>query len=100
MSFANPAGLWLLGLALPVLALHVLRPRRQRVEVSSTLLWDQGAAPVSAATPGRRPRPSLLLFLQLLAVALLAVAAARPVRLVDAPLAEHTVFIIDTSGSM
>jgi Mg-chelatase subunit ChlD len=100
MSFANPAGLWLLGLALPVLALHVLRPRRQRVEVSSTLLWDQVAAPVSAATPWQRLRPSLLLFLQLLAVALLAVAAARPVRLVDAPLAEHTVFIIDTSGSM
>ncbi len=100
MTFASPAGLWLLALVVPVLALHVLRPRRQRVEVSSTLLWDQVAAPVSAATPWQRLRPSLLLFLQLLAVALLAVAAARPVRLVDAPLAEHTVFIIDTSGSM
>lgn len=100
MTFASPAGLWLLALAIPVLALHVLRPRRQRVEVSSTLLWDQVSTPVSAASPWQRLRPSLLLFLQLLAVALLAIAAARPVRLVDAPLAEHTVFILDTSGSM
>ncbi|MEQ1787624.1 MAG: VWA domain-containing protein, partial [Acidimicrobiales bacterium] len=100
MSFASPAGLWLLALALPVLALHVLKPRRQRVEVSSTLLWDQVATPVSAASPWQRLRPSVLLLLQLLAVLLLALAVARPVRLVDAPLAEHTVFIVDTSGSM
>jgi Ca-activated chloride channel family protein len=31
---------------------------------------------------------------------LLALAAARPVRPTDAPLARHTVFILDTSGSM
>jgi Mg-chelatase subunit ChlD len=100
VTFAAPAGLWLLALAIPVLLLHVLRPRRQKVEVSSTLLWDQVATPVSAAAPWQRLRPSLLLLLQLLAVALLALAAARPVRLVDAPLAEHTVFIVDASGSM
>ncbi|MDP1806599.1 MAG: BatA and WFA domain-containing protein, partial [Acidimicrobiales bacterium] len=100
MTFANSAGLWLLIAALPILALHVLRPRRRRVEVSSTMLWDQVAAPVTAASPWQRLRPSLLLLLQLFAVALLALAAARPVRLLDAPLAEHTVFIVDTSGSM
>lgn len=100
LTFATPAALWLLALALPVLALHVLRPRRQRVEVSSTLLWDQVATPVSAASPWQRLRPSVLLVLQLLAVLLLALAAARPVRLVNAPLAAHTVFIVDVSGSM
>lgn len=100
MRFANPAGLLLLALAIPVVLLHVLKPRRQPVEVSSTYLWRSVAQPVSAATPWQRLRPSILLFLQLLAVLLLAVAVARPVRVTAAPLSEHTVFIIDASGSM
>jgi hypothetical protein len=100
VTFAHPAALWLGLLALPVLLLHVLRPRRQQVTVSSTYLWRSLATPVSAASPWQRLRPSALLVLQLLAVLLLALAAARPVRVTDAPLAEHTVFIIDASGSM
>lgn len=100
MRFANPAALALAALAIPILVLHVLRPRRPPVQVSSTWLWQDVARPVSAATPWQRLRPSLLLLLQLLAVMLLAVAVARPVRVTAAPLAAHTVFIVDTSGSM
>src|SRR5690606_27729244 len=80
--------------------LHVLRPRRDAVEVSSVYLWRGVEATVSAARPWQRLRPSLLLLLQLLVVAGLAVAAARPVRLTDTPVADHTVFIVDASGSM
>ena len=100
MSFAHPAALWLGLLTVPVVLLHILRPRRQEVTVSSTYLWRSLATPVSAASPWQRLRPSVLLVLQLLAVVLLAIAAARPVRVTDAPLAEHTVFIVDASGSM
>ncbi len=100
MRFANPAGLWLLALAVPVLLLHVLRPRRQPREVASTFLWSSVATPVSAASPWQKLKPSLLLLVQLLVVALLAVAVAEPVRLTPAPLAPHTVFILDASGSM
>ncbi|MBN2623515.1 MAG: VWA domain-containing protein, partial [Acidimicrobiales bacterium] len=100
MTLANPAGLWLALLALPVLALHILRPRRDEVEVSSVYLWRGVEATVSAARPWQRLRPSLLLALQLLVVAGLALAVARPVRLTDAPVADHTVYIIDASGSM
>lgn len=100
MRFANPAALWLGLLALPILALHVLRPRRPTVEVSSVFLWRSLAEPVSAAAPWQRLRPSALLFLQLLAVALLTAAAAQPVRLTGVRLARHTVFIVDASGSM
>ena len=100
MSLANPVGLWLALLALPVLALHVLRPRRTTRSVSSTFLWREVAEPVSAAAPWQRLRPSVLLVLQLLAVALLAGAVARPVRLTEGALARHTVFVLDTSGSM
>jgi hypothetical protein len=100
VTFANPAGLLLLGLVLPVLLLHVLKPQRDRVDVSSVYLWKGLAAPVSAARPWQRLRPSLLLFLQLLVVVGLALTVARPVRLTDAIVAEHTVFVIDASGSM
>lgn len=100
MTFANPVGLALLALAIPVLILHILKPRRQSVTVSSTFLWRSLERPVSSATPWQKLRWSLLLLTQLLIVALLAVVAAQPVRLTAAGLAEHTVFIIDASGSM
>lgn len=100
MTFAAPAGLALLALAVPIVILHVLRPRREPVEVSSTWLWREMSRPVTSAAPWQRLRPSVLLLLQLAAVALLATAVARPVRITDAPLAPHTVFVVDASGSM
>ena len=100
MSLANPWGLALLGLAVPVVLLHILRPRRQSVTVSSTFLWRSLERPVSSATPWQKLRWSMLLLAQLLAVALIALAVAQPVRLEAAALSEHTVFIIDASGSM
>jgi len=100
MTFASPLGLVLLGLAIPVVLLHILRPRRQSVTVSSTFLWRALERPVSSASPWQKLRWSALLIAQLLAVVLLALAVARPVRLEAAELSEHTVFIIDASGSM
>ena len=100
VGLANPAGLWLLGLAAPIILLHVLRPRRTRHAVRSVLLWRQVSSPVSAASPWQRLVPSVLLLLQLLAVALLAVAVARPVQAEPTPLAQHTVFVVDASASM
>ncbi len=100
MSFANPAGWWFLAAALPILVLHILRPRREPTEVPSTFLWRELARPVSAARPWQRLRPSALLALQLLAVVLLAALLARPVARSESELFAHTVFIIDASGSM
>ena len=100
MTFLRPAGFALLGLAIPVILLHILRPRRLPVTVSSIFLLRKIEAPVSASAPWQRLRWSLLLLAQLLAVALLALAVAQPVRLEASPLAQHTVFIIDASGSM
>ena len=68
--------------------------------VSSTLLWRAVERPVTSAVPFRMLRPSWLLLLQLLAVGLLTVAIADPVRVEATPLAEHTVFLVDGSGSM
>jgi Mg-chelatase subunit ChlD/uncharacterized membrane protein len=100
VRFVNPASWWLLLLAVPIIALHILRPRREDHVVSSTHLWQRLERPVSSAAPWQRLRPSWLLLLQLLAVALLAALVAEPVRVTDAPLGDHTVFIVDASGSM
>ncbi len=99
-TLANPFGLALLGLAVPVLLFHILKPRRQAVTVSSTFLWRSIERPVSSASPWQKLRWSLLLLAQLLLVVLLALAVAKPVRLEASALSEHTVFIIDASGSM
>lgn len=100
MEFANPAGLWALLLALPVLATHILRPKRTERQVSSTMLWQRMDKPVTASAPWQRLTPSWLLLLQLLAVVALAMLLANPVRVEPAALANHTVFLIDSSGSM
>lgn len=100
MRFLNPMGLWWATLAIPVLLLYILKPKRPPRVVSSIFLWTPLERPITAAKPFRMIRPSWLLFLQLLAVALLTIAIANPVLVSPASLAEHTVFLIDGSGSM
>ncbi len=99
-GFSNPAGLFLGLLALPIIALHILRPRRIQQTVSALFLWRKVNKPVSSAKPWQRLTPSWLLAAQVLAALLLAVLAARPVQFTEEPLAEHTIFVIDASGSM
>jgi hypothetical protein len=99
-ALANPAGLLWCLLALPIIALHILKPRRVQARVAAVYLWKRVAAPVSAARPWQRLTPSWLLAAQLLAALLLGLLMARPVRLTDQLLAEHTIFVIDASASM
>ena len=60
-GFANPAGLWLAALALPIVAMHILRPRRIQQTVAAVFLWRKVNRPVSAAKPWQRLQPSWLL---------------------------------------
>ena len=99
-ALANPNGLWWALLVIPIILVHVLRPRRLQATVGATYLWRSVASPVSAAKPWQRLILSWLLAAQLLAALLLALAMARPVHLTGEILAEHTVFIIDASASM
>jgi Mg-chelatase subunit ChlD len=100
LTLLQPAGLLALALAVPIVVLHMLTPRRPPTEVSSLLHWDGLRHSITAAEPWQRLRWSLLLILQLLVVTLLAFALARPATIEEAELADHTVFIIDASGSM
>lgn len=100
MSLLLPVGLAAVFLAIPIVLLHMLTPRRPATPVSSLLHWDGLRHSITAAEPWQKLRWSLLLFLQLLAVLLFAIILARPAVLETAELAEHTVFIVDASGSM
>lgn len=100
MTLLTPLGLLAGLLAIPVLALHILRAQRERHAVSSTMLWRELEQPVAPSRPWQKLRPSLPLLLQLLLVALLAIALAQPARVAAAALSDHTVFIVDTSASM
>src|SRR5436190_1728869 len=78
MTWEVPAALWL-GLAVPaIVALWLLRPRRTRLRVPSLLLWPGSPAQRQSARPWQRLRNHPLLWLQVAAAALLALAAARP----------------------
>ena len=85
--------------ALPVVAMHMLKPRRVEAVVSSHLLWDAETAGSTGARPWQRLPVTLPLVLQLLVVGLLALAFASPSIEREAALANHTVVIIDASAS-
>ena len=100
MSFLAPWGLLLGALAAPLVALYFLKLRRKRVEVPSVLLWQAFQKSERLATPFQRFRNNLLLWLQLLALALLVLAFARPYLQTDVPVARSVVLVVDTSASM
>lgn len=99
VSLEAVPSLWL-ALTIPaVVLLWVLRPRRPRLRVPSLLLWTASPAERQAARPWQRLKNHPLLWLQLVAAALLTLAAARPF-LPAEDAARHLVVLLDASGSM
>lgn len=100
MSFLAP-GAFLLGLLLPVIvAMYLLKLRRVEREVPSTYLWRKMVRDVEANAPWQKLRPNLLMILQLLFLAVLILALARPFRWVEGAGGDAAIFIFDTSASM
>jgi len=100
MSFLSPLALIGLLFVPLVVAMYLLKLRRDDAIVPSTLLWQRLVADLEANAPWQRIRRSLLLLLQLLLVLLLAFVAARPFLERPAGLARDLVIVIDTSASM
>jgi hypothetical protein len=100
VSFLSPLALAGLVFVPVVLAMYLLKLRRDERVVPSTLLWQRLLTDVEANAPWQRLRRSLLLLLQLLLVLLLAFLAARPFVERPAGLAGDVVIVIDTSASM
>ncbi|HEX7040942.1 MAG TPA: VWA domain-containing protein [Trueperaceae bacterium] len=98
MTFVQPWWLWLLPVALPLILLLHAR-RRRDVVVASLVVWRRLQAE-SAPTPSRRSFPwrDPLLWLQLVAAALLVLALARPV--VGDGAASRWVVLVDASLPM
>ncbi|MGP1345243.1 MAG: vWA domain-containing protein [Phycisphaerales bacterium] len=102
ISFLTPlAGIIGACIAVPLLlALYFLKLRRRPARISSTLLWESAVRDMQANVPFRMIRPSWLLLLQAIIVALLCLALARPTVMLPGRGGERTIIAIDLSASM
>jgi Ca-activated chloride channel homolog len=100
MSLLSPLAL-ALGVTLPIVVVfYLLKVRRHDEEISSTFLWNDLIRDLAAHEPLQRLKWSLLLLLQLLALALITLAVARPFseQLGQKPV--QAVLLLDGSASM
>jgi Ca-activated chloride channel family protein len=100
MNLLSPWSLAWLGLLVPLVALYVLKRRRQRKVVGSTLLWEAAMRDLRSERPWQRLRPHLSLLLQALALIAGAIALARPAGAGQVPIGARVAVVIDTSASM
>ena len=100
MPLTTPLALLGLLFVPAVIAMYLLRLRREEKPVPSTLLWHRLVADVEANAPWQKLRRSLLFLLQLLLVVVLVLLAARPFLERPAGLARDIVLVVDTSASM
>ena len=102
MTWLTPlAGIILAAATLPpLLALYILRLRRPKRRVASTLLWTRQVEDLRANSLFQRMRVSWLLLLQIVAVALVALALAQPQADLGIVESGRVVLLIDRSASM
>jgi hypothetical protein len=100
MTFAQPLALLGFLLFLPVILLYLLKQRRRRIEVSTLMFWDKILRDEQTVTSLTRLKKLLSLLLQLLFIALLTLAAARPALSGKLTGARRIVLLLDSSASM
>ncbi len=100
MAFLTPLFLLLGLLAAPIILMYMLRLRRREVMVSSSMLWQKLLRDREANAPWQKLRRNLLLLLQLLILALLVFALARPFIPIPSLVTSNVVVLLDGSASM
>lgn len=100
MQFLTPLGFALASLAVPIILLYMLKLRRRQVQVSSTFLWQQLLRDQQANAPWQKLKRNLLLLLQLLILAALVFALARPALRVPVVATGSVIVLLDASASM
>lgn len=95
-------GQWMALAAIPpaIVLLYFLKLKRQPVQVPSTFLWSRTIEDLHVNSIWQRLRQSLLLFLQLLLIALVMLACLRPGWRGTEQIGERSIFLLDTSASM
>ena len=102
--FTNALYWWqwlILGAILPlILALYFLKLKRHPLEVPSTYLWHRTIEDLHVNSLWQRLRQSILLFLQLLLIALMMLTCLRPSWQGRKLSGDRFIFLVDTSASM
>lgn len=100
MTLGAPAALWALALIPLVVILYMLRARREPRVVPSVLLWERATRDLIARMPMRRLERNLLLLVQILIIAVVVLALARPSVPLRGFAGDAVAMVIDTSASM
>ena len=100
MNFLSPTSLFLFGLAIPIVALYILKLRRRREPVSTLMFWEELFRERQTTSLFQRLKHLLSLLLQLLFLALLVLSIARPQFAFITKSARQLVLIVDQSASM
>ena len=100
MNFLSPTAFLLFGLAAPIVMLYILKLRRRREPVSTLMFWEQIFRERQTTSLFQKLKHLLSLLLQLLFLALLVLALARPQFAFMTKSARQIILIIDRSASM
>src|SRR5438034_11101300 len=100
MNFLNPLALLFGLLAGVIVLMYLLKLRRRREIVSSTLLWLRSVEDLIANAPFQKLRHNPLMWLQILIVLLVTMALARPTMWLNTQTGNRRIVLIDCSASM
>lgn len=99
-GFFMPSLAWLFALLVPIIIFYFLKLRRTRIQVSSLALWQQVIQDQRVNAPFQKFKRNLLLWLQLLLLCLVVLAAMQPYWKGDAARMTYLPILIDVSASM
>jgi hypothetical protein len=100
MSFLNLAALGFAALLPIIVLLYLLKLRRRPQVVPSTFFWQKAVEDMTANAPFQKLRRNLLMYLQLLLLALAVVALARPLMNLAVSDGRSIILLMDQSASM
>ena len=100
MKFTSPVFAMFGLLGIPIILLYMLKLRREKVEVSSTLLWRMALQDRQANLPWQRLKRNLLMMLQLIALVAFVLALVQPAIPGDTISNAQVIVILDSSASM
>ena len=99
-NFLNPLAFGFAAVLPIIVLMYLLRLRRQKLVISSTMLWRRSLEDLQANAPFQKLRNNLLMWLQLLVALLAMLALTRPFMKLAGMKGQSYVVLVDTSASM